>query len=118
MRDLGLRITERARAYMRDLVRPHGEGALPALLFGGATVLNAQGEIVKEESPHWYLAAYPKAQHEPLVADFRAGGFELLFAADGMTVLLPQGEHFASMLGGRIIDVEAGRVLVREDRDG
>ena len=112
MAELNLRITERARRYIDELLRAHPVDALPALMFGSSTTYDKDGRLVSETPLHFSLTAYPLEQAQQIERDSLRRGYPVMHNVGGLTICIPQSTLVTELVEGKTLDVAGTTVSV------
>jgi hypothetical protein len=112
MQALKLRITQRARQYIDELLHRHPPGALPALMFGRSETYSEDGELLSEMPLHFSLAVYPREQADEIDRNFATTGQTVLYQADDLILCIPQSTLVAELVEGATLDVEGNTVCI------
>jgi hypothetical protein len=112
MEQLDLRFTDAALAHVEDIMRGRESGALPAIFFSSrSSEHDADGTLVREESAHWYLSFYSRAQIQEWSEVYASHAHLLVYDAQGLVVCIPQFQFLAE-LTGKTLDVRDRRVCI------
>lgn len=109
MPKLDLRLSEVVRLKIEDMVGYSTvEGAVPCLSKGRWT----------DEGPeeYWRLGIYGHSNVDAIERDLKPLGHSLKYDVDGMEICIAQF-HLLPELEGKTLDVENGRLVVRERSD-
>ena len=72
-----------------------------------------KGRVEGADAETWFYGTYGKDKVSRIAHEVEQHGHALLYEIDGVTVAIPQF-HLMSELLGMIIDVEKGRLAIRE----
>ena len=112
MSALTLRITEKAKARIADLLAGREPGSVLALMYGSSTTYGPDGKLKDRTPARWQLQAYGKAQAASLEQDYTKSGWPFFHFVDGITLCVPQFQLLPE-LEGRTLDVEGKGISIK-----
>src|SRR5262245_46352057 len=112
MQPLNLRITDRARHYIDQLLRRHPPGAVPALMFGRSETYSKDGELLDKVPLHFSIEVYPREQADEIARNFASTGHTVFYRADDLVLFVPQATLVAELVEGATLDVEGTSVCI------
>ena len=113
MKRLDAKVTEAARALVKDFLSSYEANSVIGLGYGQFKTYTAAGEHRGETVARWRFVAITRAQADDIEKTSEAlGGTEGLYNVDGITMWLFEPAD-VERLRGKILDAERGKLFIR-----